>query len=149
VKEMPRWIGLTLLVVALSACQDTQSTTEPQDILDQLGTREDAYQTMVASLTGPAAIRGETVTYAADMHDLIDKLRHSSQRSTGIHSMMSGYTLEDVNLAMDQMRSSVDSYVVRLKHLEIVGDLKEAANEHQAAMNEMFEEMDGMLAGRS
>jgi hypothetical protein len=146
---MPRWTGLALLCVALSACQDTQTSTEPQDILARLGTREDAYQTTVASLPTANAIRGETVGYAADMHDLIDKLRNSSRKSTGVHSLLSGHTLEDMNLAMDQTRSTVDNYVVRLKHLEIVGEIREAANEHQAAMNEMFEEMDGMLGERN
>jgi len=104
---------------------------------------------MVSTLTSATAIRSETVSYAADMHDLIDNLRDSSQKSTGVHAMLTGYTLEEMNLAMDQMRSTVDNYVVRLKHLEIVADLKEAASEHQAVMNEMFEEMNGMLGGGS
>src|SRR5262245_54501578 len=142
---MPRWTGFALLVIALGACQETQPSDEPGRILDQLGTREDDYHTAVSTLASAAAIRSETVNYAADMHDLIDKLETSSRNRTGAQDLVSGYTLEDMTQTMDQMRSTVDSYTVRVKHLEIVADLREAADEHQAAMREMFEEMGGML----
>jgi len=145
---MPRWTMLVLFCVAVSACQETTpSAPEPGTVLDQLSTRQDAYNTQVGTLATAKAIQSETATYAADMHDLIDRLQKSSQRHAGINALVSGYTAEDMQQATVQMLESVDSYTVRMKQLQLVDDLRAIAAEHEAAMNELFQEMNGMLGG--
>jgi len=143
---MPRWTMLVLFCVGVSACQETTpSATEPGTVLHQLSTRQDAYNTLVGTLATAKAIQSETATYAADMHDLIDRLQKSSQHHAGINALVSGYTAEDMQQVTVQMLESVDSYTVRMKQLQLVEELRATSAEHEAAMNELFQEMSGML----
>lgn len=144
---MARWTAWGVLCLMLSgvACQEADRGVQPGVILDRLSACENAYHETVGTLSTASAIRSETAAYAMDMHGMLDDLRQACRESMPTGSMMSGYNMADLTQVMDQMRTCVDNYTMRVKSMDVISDMMDVCTEHQAAMTEMFEEMQAML----
>jgi hypothetical protein len=142
-----RWMGLGVLCLVLAGlgCSEEKDTSRTARVYDQLSARETAYHASVITLPNPDAIRTETANYSSDMHDMLDSMQEACSEMMHGTSTMGGHTMDDMMPIMDRMRSGIDDYTSRMQGMDDMDSMRAACNEHHTAMNEMLQEMDGVL----
>jgi hypothetical protein len=127
------------------SCAGDGKDEREQRLYAELRLRDDAHHAASLRLSEPAAVRDETRLYSEEMNGLMDEMMAVCANGRPWSSMRHGHW-DGLSGVIGRMKTDINEHRMAIDAMSDLENMRAECEEHHSSMDEMLDEMVGMMA---